>query len=61
MYYQPRIIDKGGRLKAAVAAIEAATGLKKSVIVAQLLREGVKKAAKANQQVKTIMDSVKED
>ena len=59
MYYQPRVIDKDGKLKAGIAAIEAATGLKKSVIVAKLIREGLKKATKATPELKDIIE--KED
>jgi hypothetical protein len=59
MYYQPRVIDKDGKLKAGIAAIEAATGLKKSVIVAKLIREGLKKATKATPELKDILE--KED
>jgi chaperone required for assembly of F1-ATPase len=55
MYYQPRIQDKDGKIKSAVAALEAATGLRKSVIVAQLLKAGIKNASKASPKLEDII------
>ncbi|HOG49873.1 MAG TPA: hypothetical protein PKY10_04740 [Lentisphaeria bacterium] len=45
MYYQLKAIDRDGKLRAGVAAIKAATGLKQTAIVSQLIQAGLKKAA----------------